>query len=128
VGAIGAGSVAWRYFDNASLTDGDTQVNQISTSTGGAEGDYVESDPTQTNPNAVAVGESMEWDFAIEPGPDFLGATTYAFRLIQGGTGEAVVYTPGDCPSLESRPGVGNILRHGDFFADNIERGFFWAD
>jgi hypothetical protein len=126
MGAISASGTAWRFYDNASLTHGDPEVNQISTSD--IVGDYVESDPTQTNANAVAIGESMEWDFAIESGTTMSDATTYAFRLIQGGTGSTVNYTAGDCPSLETAPGTADQLRHGNFFVDEIEKGFFWTN
>jgi len=129
VGAISATGVAWRYFDNASLTDGDTQVNQISSSTSGAEGDYVESDPTNTNPNAVTTGQSTEWDFAIESlSGEVTDATSYAFRLIQGGTGYTVNYTAGDCPTLEMAPGMSDLMRHGNFFVSGLEKGFYWTD
>ncbi len=129
VGAISATGVAWRYFDNASLTHGDTQVNQIDSSTGGAEGDYVEIDPTQTNPNAVNVGQSTEWDFAIESlSGEVADATSYAFRLIQGGTGYTVNYSVGDCPTLEMAPGMSDLMRHGNFFVSGLEKGFYWTD
>lgn len=128
VGAIGATTVAWRFFDNTSLTDGATQVNQISTSTAGAEGDYVESGPTQTNPNAVNIGQSSEWDFAIEPvSGQVSDATSYAFRMVK--SDESVIsYTAGDCPTLETEPGTGDLMRHGNFFVSGVEKGFFWAD
>jgi len=126
IGAISASGTDWRFFDNTSLTDGIVEVNQITTSD--VVGDYVESDPTGTNPNAVNIDQSGEWDFAIETGTTFKEATSYAFRLIQGGTGVTVAYTAGDCPTLETAPGTGDIMRHGNFFVSGAEKGFFWAN
>ena len=126
MGAKSASGTDWRFFANGTLVDKDPEVNQISTSD--VVEDYVESDPTDTNPNAINIDQSGEWDFAIETGTTFKEATSYAFRLIQGGTGETVVYSDGDCPTLETAPGTANLLRHGNFFVSEVEKGFFWAD
>lgn len=126
VGAIASGTI-WRFFDNTSLTDGTTEVNQIATSEVAA--DYVESGPTQTNPNSVNAGQDMEWDFAVENN----GAaenTTYCFRMIVNETGVLVfdAYNSDGYPKLTTAPGTSALMRHGNFFQNDIERGFFWAD
>ena len=126
MGPISASGTDWRFFDNTSLTDKIDEVNQISTSD--VVGDYVESDPTDTNPNAINIDQSGEWDFAIETGTTFKEATSYAFRLIQGGTGVTVAYTAGDCPTLETAPVTAGLMRHGNFFVSGAEKGFFWAN
>lgn len=129
VGAIGTTTVAWRFFDNASLTDGATQVNQISTSAAGQEGRYLEShNSVWTNPLAVTGGNSMEWDFAIESvSGQVVEATSYAFRVVKF-DGTVISYITGDCPTLETRPVIANLMRHGNFFVSGVEKGFFWAD
>lgn len=127
VGAVGSATI-WRFFDNTSLTDGVTQVNQISTSTSGAEGRYLESNSASwTNPNAVSVGQSMEWDFAIEDN----GAaenTTYCFRLTKYGGTALDTYNSDSYPKLTTAPGISNLMRHGNFFQGETERGFYWAN
>jgi len=127
VGAVGSGTI-WRFFDNTSLTDGITQVNQISTSTTGAEGRYLESNSSSwTNPNAVDIDQSMEWDFAVENN----GAsenTTYCFRVTKYGGTELDTYNSDSYPKLTTAPGISNLMRHGNFFQGEAEKGFFWTD
>lgn len=127
VGAIGSGTI-WRFFDNASLTDGITQVNQISTSTSGAEGRYLESNSASwTNPNPVNVGQSTEWDFAVENN----GAsenTTYCFRVAKYGGAALDVYNSDSYPKLTTAPGISSLMRHGNFFQEEAKKGFYWAD
>jgi len=127
VGAIGSATI-WRFFDNTTLTDGTTQVNQISTSTTGAEGRYLESNSSSwTNPNAVNVGQSMEWDFAVENN----GAsenTTYCFRVTKYGGTALDTYNSDSYPKLTTAPGISNLMRHGNFFQGEAEKGFFWVD
>jgi hypothetical protein len=127
VGAIGSATI-WRFFDNTSLTDGTTQVNQISTSTTGAEGRYLESNSASwTNPNAVNSGQSMEWDFAIENN----GAsenTTYCFRVAKYGGTALDTYNSDSYPKLTTAPGISNLMRHGNFFQGGSEKGFYWVN
>lgn len=129
VGAKASGSI-WRFYAQGTITDGDTQVNDISTSSSSAEGDYVESNPTQTNPNQIEVGESSEWDFAIENN----GAadnTTYCFRMVieDGSSGTAFdTYNADSYPKLTTAPATVNQMRHGNIFSDEGEQGFYWAD
>jgi len=127
VGAVGSATI-WRFFDNTSLTDGATQVNQISTSTSGAEGRYLESNSASwTNPNAVNSGQSMEWDFAIENN----GAsenTTYCFRVAKYGGTALDTYNSDSYPKLTTAPGISNLMRHGNFFQGGSEKGFYWVN
>lgn len=124
VGAIGSGTI-WRFYDNTSLNDGDSQVNQISTSD--VVADYVESNDTQTNPNEVTTGQDMEWDFAVENN----GAaenTTYCFRMAKADGTALNTYNADSYPKLTTAPGTANLMRHGNFFQNGLEGGFFWAD
>jgi hypothetical protein len=126
VGAKGSTTTAWRFFDNASLSDNASEVNQISTSD--VVGGYSETNPTGTNPNAVNTGQDMEWDFPIESvDGQVVSATTYAFRIIKSDN-STISYTAGDCPTVETEPGTANMMRHGNVFVDGVEKGFFWAD
>lgn len=124
VGAIGSGTI-WRFYDNVSLNDGDTQVNQILTA--GVAADYVESNDTQTNPNEVTDGQDMEWDFAVENN----GAaenTTFCFRLAKADGTALNIYNSDSYPKLTTAPGMSSLMRHGNIFQNAVERGFFWAN
>jgi len=126
VGAIGGGTI-WRFFDNTSLSDGANQVNQISTSSAGAEGRYIESNPTGTNLNAVNASQNMEWDFAVENN----GAaenTTYCFRIAKSGGTVLDTYNSDSYPKLTTAPGTTNLMRNGNFFSNDTKQGFFWAN
>jgi hypothetical protein len=126
IGAKASSSVAWRLFDNAGLADTATEVVQISTSD--VAGGYSELVTSGTNPNAVNTGQDMEWDWPIEGVSGQLAdATTYAFRMVKS-DGTAISYTSGDCPTVETEPGTANLMRHGNVFVEETERGFFWAD
>jgi hypothetical protein len=126
IGAKAATTVAWRLFDNGSLGDTATEVNQISTSD--VAGGYSELVTSGTNPNAVNTGQDMEWDWPIESvDGQVVSAATYAFRMVKS-DGTAISYTAGDCPTVETEPGTANLMRHGNVFVDGVEKGFFWAN
>ena len=127
IGAKGGTGAAWRLFDNTSLGDTATEVNQISTSD--VAGGYSELVTSGTNPNAVNIGQDVEWDWSIE---SYLGqvadATTYSFRMVKS-DGSVITYSPaGDCPTIETEPGTANLMRHGDVFIDGSKKGYFWAE
>ena len=67
----------------------------------------------------------MEWDASIQNN----GAgdsKTYCFRLQKSDDSDLDTYE--NFPKLDTKPGTGNFLRHGNFFAGEKEKGFFWAD
>ena len=126
VGAKGAGGVAWRLYDNTSLGDSVTEVNQITTSDVAEL--YSEVNPNGTNPNSAIIGQDIEYDWPIESvSGQVADATTYAFRMVKSG-GTVILYTNGDCPTIESEPGTSNLMRHGNFFIDGVEKGLFWVN
>ncbi|KKQ54160.1 MAG: hypothetical protein US75_C0043G0003 [Candidatus Woesebacteria bacterium GW2011_GWC1_38_13] len=129
-----SGSGIWRYYDNASITDG-TALSSTDPPTAGdlnigvsdRAGRYVESDPTTTNPYAVAVGEDMEWDFNVQYNGN-AEAHTYCFKIRRDTPADLDGYNASSYPQVDTRPGAGDLLRHGNFFTTGIERGIFWAD
>ena len=126
VGAKPSGTI-WRLFDEASIVDSIAQENQISTSTGGAEGYYSEINPSGNNPNAVDTGQYSEWDWPVENNGASTG-TTYCFRMTEGDGGRTVFNAYTNYPKLTTTPDIGNLLRHGNFFSKFKEQGFFWGD
>ena len=131
VGAKASGTI-WRLFDEASIGDSTAQVNDISDSTGGAEGYYSEinASGTAVNPNAVGIGDNSEWDWPLENNGAATG-TTYCFRMTKhDGASTATAfetYTATGYPKLTTAPGTENLLRHGQFFGPE-KKGFLWAD
>lgn len=131
VGAKASGSI-WRLFDESSIGDSTVQVNNIDSSTVSAEGYYSEIIPSDVNPNEViaAASENSEWDWPVENN----GAaenTTYCFRMVldDAGTGtELDFYTADSYPKLTTAPGTSVLMRHGNFFQDDSEKGFLWAN
>lgn len=126
VGAKASGSI-WRLFDEASIGDSTTQVNNISTSTGGAEGYYSEINASATNPNAIAIGETSEWDWPVENN----GATpntSYCFRMVLSDDTPLDSYNSDSYPKLTTAPGASDLMRHGNFYQNDVERGFFWTN
>ena len=126
VGAKASGSV-WRLFDDATLADYTTQVNQISTSDSGAEGYYSEINATTNNPNAVSTTQNTEWDWPVEHN----GAadnTTYCFKMLLFDGADFDTYNSDGYPKLTTAPGASNLMRHGNVFQNDVERGYFWTD
>jgi len=124
VGAKASGTI-WRLFDNTSLGDNINEVNQISTSD--VVGGYSETIPSQTNPNAVNIGQDVEWDWPVENN----GATdntSYCFRMTKSGGTAFGTYASDGYPKLTTAPGTSNLLRHGNIFQNSLEKGFFWAN
>lgn len=73
---------AWRYYDNATPTDGSTVSSTLLTGSTTAQS-YVESNPSALNPNAINTSDVAEWDFSLNPA-DITIDTTYYFRLVRG--------------------------------------------
>jgi len=126
VGLKASTTVAWRLYDDATLGDSVTEVNQITTSDVAQL--YSEVNPNGTNPNSATIGQDIEYDWPIESvSGQVADATTYAFRMVKSG-GTPILYTAGDCPTLETEPGTSNLMRHGNFFIDGLEKGLFWVN
>ncbi len=121
VGAGGSGSV-WRF-----ATSGITNNVTLSTSvlSSSVRELYSKSNPTATNPNSAAVGQTIEYDFHIEHN-GAAPATQYSFRLVESDDGVMSDYA--QCPTLVTKPHTENQLRHGNFFQDGSEKGFSWVD
>lgn len=120
VGAGGGGAI-WR-FASSSVTDG-TDLTAAKISVTDVLEEYIKSNPTGTNPNAATVGQDIEYDFHLEHN-GAADATTYSFRVVESDGTVFSAYT--NCPTLETRPGSSNLLRHGAHFVDNSEKGFIW--
>jgi hypothetical protein len=43
-------------------------------------------------------------------------------------SGSAISYNSDSYPKLTTAPGSANVMRHGNFFQGESEKGFFWAD
>lgn len=125
--AVGAKSsgVIWRLFDEAAIGDSTAEVNQISTSTVAEY--YSEINPTAVNPATANIGAVMEWDWPVENN----GATentSYCFRMVKSDGAALEVYNSDSYPRLYVAPGPADTMRHGNFFQNSTERGFFWVD
>lgn len=126
VGAKASGTI-WRLYDEVSLADAVTQVNQISTSNSGAEGYYSETVNTSDNPSAVNATQSTEWDWPLENN-GAVGNTTYCFRMAVDDEVVTFSYNSDSYPKLTTAPGPSNLMRHGNIFQGDLERGYFWAN
>lgn len=128
-----SGSGTWRYYNNGSIADGTALSGDPPTggdlNIGVADraGRYVESDPTTTNPFAVASGEDMEWDFNVQYNGN-AEAHTYCFKIRRDTPYDLDGYNSASYPQVDTRPGMGDLMRHGNFFTSGAERGFFWVD
>ncbi len=126
VGAKVSGSV-WRLYDESSLADSVAQVNQISTSDSGAEGNFSETNPSGNNPNLVAANSNSEWDWPVEHnGAD--SSKSYCFRMAKSDDSPLDTYNADGYPRLVTAPGNEELLRHGNFFRNGVEQGFVWAN
>ena len=126
VGA-GGGGVIWRYA-TSSVTDGTTLTGNLLSSD--VLQVYVKANPSALNPNSANQGQTIEYDFHIEHN-GAVDASQYSFRVVETGsdgtaTTELDAYT--NCPTLVTRPGTANFMRHGNFFVDEVLQGFFWTD
>jgi hypothetical protein len=122
---------AWRYGFISGLTDGAQLTTSLLTST--QRENYYQSASTGagfTNPAAAAAGDTVEYDWIIQDHSANTGSQ-YNFRVVENGgvldSGTLLsVYTT--CPSLVTRPGTDQLLRHGEFFQDGSDQGFIWVD
>lgn len=124
VGASGGGSI-WRYA-SSSITDGATISTSRLSPTSSVLEQYIKSSASSpNNPNSASIGQTIEYDFHIENN-GAASATQYSFRVIE--TDNYILGAYSVCPTLQTLPGVGDQLRHGDVFVGGSDRGFTWAD
>lgn len=121
-----SGSGIWRYYNAPGVTDGDT-LTSLKLTVSDVFGRYSESDPTGTNPNSVSVDQDLEWDWNIQ----YNGAEeahTYCFRMVADDSTPLDAYNSDSYPKIDTRPGVSDMMRHGNFYSTGMEKGFFWSD
>lgn len=122
------GTGAWA-FATSTVTDGSNINAVLSDTTTGLGEQYSKGKPTALNHVAAVVGNIIEYDFHIV-GTTAVNNTTYSFRVVgtnSTGTTETVFTAYTNCPTLTTRPGTGDIMKHGDVFTNGSEQGFFWA-
>jgi hypothetical protein len=138
--ANSGGGGDWTYGIN-SVTDNSTIANPVLTSN--INGLFSKSASPSSNPNAVGIGNTVEYDWLIQD-VSAAGAAQYDFRPVQlnpDGTTTLLSYygtatgTQGfstTCPSLTTKPTTDQLLRGGEFFQTNAvsdaDQGFEWAD
>lgn len=115
---------AWTYGTN-SVTDNTTLTTSRLSPASSVMELFSKSSPSAVNPNAVSTGQTMEYDFLIKNN-SASGAAQYSFRVVESSGQPLSVYTV--CPSLITRPSTDQVMRHGNFFQENAEAGFIWAD
>ena len=123
VGAAGGGGV-WTYGTNT-VTDG-TQLtaSQLSPASSVLE-IFSKSATSGTNSNAIATGQTGEYDFLIKNNSAAPGSQ-YSFRMVESTGLPLSLYN--QCPSLVTLPNLSQELRHGEFFQDGVDQGFAWSD
>ena len=82
VGAVG-GPDAWRGSDNSLVLDG-IAITDLQLADSDVLETYEEANPSVTNPNAIAIGDSGEWDWVLEN--NSASADTYFFRMVEAGS------------------------------------------
>jgi len=131
------GNRDWRYDNVSGLTDGNQLPSALFGTTNQRENFY-ESASTGagfTNPAAASSGNFIEYDWAIED-YNAPGANAYYFRVVenQGVNDDGrVLSVYSTCPGLITKPTTDQLLRHGEFFLNNVssgdpDQGFIWAD
>lgn len=95
VGAIGSTTAAWRGYNNGAVSDGATLGSLLLTGTMTAA-TYEEQNDTSPNPNSIAVGNSLEFDWALENNAE--PGTEYCFRMVEAGGALFAAYS--DYPLL----------------------------
>jgi hypothetical protein len=90
---------------------------------------YSKAKPANTPTATSVVGEDIEFDFHII-GSAATSASRYLFRAVEtdsGGTSSTALNTYTNCAILFTEPGMVNLMRHGNLFAGESEKGFWWA-
>jgi len=113
--------------DNTALGADPPLAGELNLTVSDVVGRYNKSDPTTTNPFEVLAGEDLEWDWHIIY-TGSAGAATYCFRMRKDDPADLDGYNSDSFPRIDIRPSTADQLRHGNFFTEGVERGFFWAD
>lgn len=127
--AVGAStsSTIWRFGSNDGVQDDTTLPDGgtlLSNSTNGARATYEEKNPSAVNPNAVSSGQRMEHDWSVQNNSAVSGAA-YCFRIIR--TSGTTFETYNRYPQVILGPSTDQVLRHGAFFSEGIEQGYYWS-
>jgi hypothetical protein len=119
------GSGAW-IFATSGVTDG-TDLTVAKLGASDVLQEYAKSNPTATNHNSATTGQDIEYDFhIIGNGGSMAEATQYSFRVLESDNTVFDAYTT--CPTLTTEPGTSQLMRHGNLFSEEVEKGFFWTD
>ncbi len=90
VGSASA-STAWRGYLNGSVADGATISSLVLTGSD-VGGSYEEENNSVANPNAVAVGQDVEYDWVLQA-HDLLSDANYCFRMVKADGTTLSAYT-----------------------------------
>ncbi|MBI2062717.1 MAG: hypothetical protein HYT61_00550 [Candidatus Yanofskybacteria bacterium] len=126
VGASTSNTI-WRFGSNGSVTDGTALSSGgtlLSNSDNGARATYEEGNPSAVNPNAVTSGQRMEHDWSVQNNGAVSGAA-YCFRIIRNSGTTLETYNR--YPQVILGPSTDQILRHGAFFSEGVEQGYYWS-
>lgn len=115
-------TAAWR-FAASSVTDDAAIARSILSSD--VDGFYAKSNTSHGNPATSSDPQDYEVDWHLQNNAS--GAITYCFRMVTT-TADLDGYTADSYPRITTPPGTENVLRHGNFFDQVGEKGFFWAD
>lgn len=125
---VAGGGGTWVFSSDTDVTDNST-LGSLLISTSDVAGRYNRSDPTSTNPNTVTAGQDLEWDWHIVyNSANSPSAKTFCFRMEKDDGNALDGYNSDSYPRIDTRPATSDLMRHGNFFTTNIERGFFWAN
>jgi hypothetical protein len=127
----GSGSGAWRY-GTTSLADSTALGTSRLSPTSTVLEFFSKSASGAITTNPATSGQTIEYDWLIQNNAANSGSQ-YTFRPIEtSGTllGEYNGENPltSKCPTLVTMPGVGQEMRHGEFFQDGSDQGFEWAN
>jgi hypothetical protein len=126
VDTAATGNGAWRY--GTSSVPGHPNDGDILTTTklaADVKEQFIDSSSSSKNPNAVSIGQTMEYDFYLQDNAG-LGATHYYFRVSESNGTLLSEYDA--CPALVTYPQTAQEMRHGLFFIDGSKGSFQWAD
>ncbi|MCL5775377.1 MAG: DUF2341 domain-containing protein, partial [Patescibacteria group bacterium] len=71
----------WNFYNNPSVATSVT-ISSVLLSTSNVQETYNEANPSTLNPNAIAIGQVAEWDFALDLSRALVN-TNYYFRMIR---------------------------------------------
>lgn len=94
----------WKFYNNPSVTDG-AGIGGLLLSTSNVQETYQEGNNTAFNPNAILIGQTGEWDFALDPS-SIPSGIAYYFRLVRSDGTVFGTYT--NYPQVTYVSGYGN--------------------